>query len=597
MENASDRDSTSPVGQDAEQRETEVPSPERSVFTPEPEDQDAVSSAATGPTGPDPSPSPRKPKRKYRTSDKVRASSPANLTQARKAFVFTPARRAAAMKALEKANAAPAEKRNRFTQRRLLARYANLCLAHLKLGPPGQRSPTHIYNGTSCRHLEHSLKLAGEDKAKLEAHRNRFQRAFSPRDREEARLVRGMADSAWRLLRGLGVRARWEMRAVQYRLMLAINWRQSGRQPGPKLEPGDAREMAEGLLRDLGDVSGLCRLYEEQKRLRKRLEELFRAFLTHRMGAPSSFHWFTGQGARLPDFERMPDFALSNPYLWLKEAEKLAEQEAAGAKKLKEAKDWAGAGTEGARKKRDPAQGLSEEEKFLRHQILQATDFNDALDQAGLERLLELAFGIVDCRLTIDDCKTGTTKSSPPDSSSAQTKSTGEPVADAFQSAIGNRQSAMAGLAEALWERLVVFRKWRDREARELDEILEQASGPQGVETWEPQPPRNRVPKSGWPRELDDQSPHWQWRALAALLLAVFACDIEWLDEATVWAWGLHGALHRFLAWHYPDRTGFDSPEFQPESWLPPFWHPGQWGIYLRGQYASGGKAAGVRRG
>jgi len=177
MENASDRDSTSPVG------------------------QDAVPSAATEPTTPDPAPTPRKPKRKYRSSDKVRASSPANLNQGRKAYVFTPARKAASMKNLEKANAAPPEKRNRFTPRRQLAWYANLCLAHLKLGPPGQRSPTHIYNGTSCRHLEHSLALAGEDKAKLEAHRERFQRAFRPRDREGSRFVRGMADSAWRLLR------------------------------------------------------------------------------------------------------------------------------------------------------------------------------------------------------------------------------------------------------------------------------------------------------------------------------------------------------------------------------------------------------------
>ena len=113
-----------------------------------------------------------KPKRKYTVSERSKASSRANLGQARKApYIFTPAREAASMKALEKANAAPPEKRNRFTMLRLLARYANLCLAHLKLGPPGKRSPSHIYSGTSCRHLEHSVALAGEDKAALEAHR------------------------------------------------------------------------------------------------------------------------------------------------------------------------------------------------------------------------------------------------------------------------------------------------------------------------------------------------------------------------------------------------------------------------------------------
>jgi hypothetical protein len=101
----------------------------------------------------DSAPRQAKPKRKYTVSDKVRVASPANLKQARKKYVFTEARRAASMKALEKANAAPPEKRNRSTMLRLLARYANLCLAHLKLGPPGKRGLSHIYNGASCRHL------------------------------------------------------------------------------------------------------------------------------------------------------------------------------------------------------------------------------------------------------------------------------------------------------------------------------------------------------------------------------------------------------------------------------------------------------------
>jgi len=118
--------------------------------------------------------------------------------------------------------------RDSITPLRLLARYANLCLANLKLGPPGKRSPTHIRYGTSCRHLEHSLALAGENKAELEAHRERFQRAFRPRDQEESRLVRGMADAAWRVLRAYGVRFRWEMRAVQFRLMVLIGRRQAG---------------------------------------------------------------------------------------------------------------------------------------------------------------------------------------------------------------------------------------------------------------------------------------------------------------------------------------------------------------------------------
>ncbi|MGO9269651.1 MAG: hypothetical protein ACLQOO_05255, partial [Terriglobia bacterium] len=392
--------------------------------------------APSAANGPDPAPSPGKPKRKYRVSDKVRASSPANLKQARKAYVFTPAREAASMKNLEKANAAPPEKRNRFTERRLLARYANLCLAHLKLGPPGQRSPSHIHTGTSCRHLEHSLALAGEDKTKLDAHRDRFQRAFRPRDREERRFVRGMADDAWRLLRAFGGRFRWELRAVQYRLMLAINWRQSGK----KLEAEDARSIALQLLMNLGD---LTRMHEERQLLQKRLEQLLRAFLSHRMGSPSSFHFFTKEDSRLPDFEPLPDLALGNPFLSPGQARKLAAQEAAGAKELKPAKDWAGCGSEENRKKRNPARQLTEEEKFVRHQMLRATGYDDELDQAGLERMLEQAFGIDDCRLPIDDCKTVTTEPSVPGSASSTSQSTGGMPQDSFQSSIGNQQSAI----------------------------------------------------------------------------------------------------------------------------------------------------------
>jgi len=103
-----DRDSRSPVGQEAGQRGAEDQGPSAECSVPTPESRGQGSRAA------DPAPSPKKPKRKYRSSDKVRASSPANLNQARKAYVFTPARKAASMKNLEKANAAPPEKRNRL---------------------------------------------------------------------------------------------------------------------------------------------------------------------------------------------------------------------------------------------------------------------------------------------------------------------------------------------------------------------------------------------------------------------------------------------------------------------------------------------------
>jgi hypothetical protein len=585
----------------------------------------------------DSAPRQAKPKRKYTVSDKVRAASPANLKQARKKYVFTEARRAASMKALEKANAAPPEKRNRFTMLRLLARYANLCLAHLKLGPPGKRSPSHIYSGTSCRHLEHSVALAGEKKTELEAHRDRFQKAFRPRGREESRLVDGMADAAWRLLRLFGVRSRWEKRAVQFRLLLAIGHRQAGHQMGPE----DAVTMVHRLLTDLGNLFGV---YEEQRRLRKRLEELGRAFLSERMGAPSSFRFFMSAGSRLPDFENLPDFALSNPYLSPGEAQEAAEQEAAGATNLKDPREWAGQPEEdeswGVSSRRSAVGSTSvddwyedledkstfapishrEQKKFLLHRLLQASGFNDELDQAGFERLLALAFGIDDCQLENGNWKmeTGEDGNPPPVSdcpadeigsakiengedetqdSRAETTSGGRVSNFQFpvSSSADDGRPTLADVAAALWARLAMCPNWRESAARELDAALEQASGPEGVGSWQPKPPQN--PPKTYRQGAEDESPHWAWRALVALVLSVFGCDLEMMDQAGDLGDEVRWEFYHFLCWRYRTRDPFNGliPARPHEgSWS--YSMPGYAGRYLRSVYAKGVKVTTVRR-
>ncbi|HME01089.1 MAG TPA: hypothetical protein VKM93_27725 [Terriglobia bacterium] len=389
--------------------------------------------------------------------------------------------------------------------------------------------------------------------------------------------MRGMADAAWRLLRSFGVRSRWEMRAVQYRLLLAIARRQAGQKP----EPEEAVRMAQRLLVDLADFAGL---FEERRRLRERLEQLFRAFLSHRMGAPSSFHYFTAEDASLPDFEHLPDFALGNPFLEPGKARKAAAREAAGAKELKPAREWRAKVTGFG----DPARQMSDEEKFLRHQLLRAMGYDDTLDQEGLERLLARAFGITDCRLPIVDCKTDTTEPSPPSSTPAPAKPTGEPGADAFQSTIGNRQSTIPSVAATLWERLVLFRNWRDSEAQELDATLERASGPQGVETWDPKQPPGPPPSPWWEPGPEDRAPHWQWRALVALLLAVFAGDIIPLTKAGAFIERLKRVLYNFLVWHYQQRRGFTPVKPDPKYEPPVLFRAAAVGARIREKYAGG---------
>ena len=88
----------------------------------------------------------------------------------RPVYVWTPARQAASMKALEKANAAPPEKRNRFTLPRLLARFANLCLAHIKLGRPEAREMERLTRTMYNFLVRHYRQRAGFNSLKPDPH-------------------------------------------------------------------------------------------------------------------------------------------------------------------------------------------------------------------------------------------------------------------------------------------------------------------------------------------------------------------------------------------------------------------------------------------
>jgi len=154
------------------------------------------------------------------------------------------------------------------------------------------------------------------------------------------------------------------------------------------------------------------------------------------------------------------------------------------------------------------------------------------------------------------------------------------------QSTIDNRQSAIPKVAATLWERLVLFRNWHDSEARELDETLERASGPQGVETWDPKPPHLAPP--WWVPGPEDLAPHWQWRALAALLLAVFAGEIIPLTQAAAFTERLKRVLYNFLVWHYQQRRGFNRVKPDPNYKAPMLFRATVIGARIREKYAGG---------
>jgi len=127
-----------------------------------------------------------------------------------------------------------------------------------------------------------------------------------------------------------------------------------------------------------------------------------------------------------------------------------------------------------------------------------------------------------------------------------------------------------------LWERLTLFRRAREREARELEETLERASGPPGVKTWKPKLPPLTPP--GHRPSREERSPHWQWRALGALVLAAFALDIIPLAQAGAWTEKAKRTIYNFLVRHYRRRAGFNLLKPDPHYEPPALYRAGQQG-------------------
>src|SRR2546427_10045977 len=130
----------------------------------------------------------------------------------RRPYTVTAKVLAACRRNLEKANAVPKSHRYRPTPRRLAACRRNLEKAHATLRAGGSHSPAY---GTSFRHglycvlLGRSLELAGESREDFREHIELFDRALAPRDHEETRLVRAIAQTAWRRRRACRGHGRW----------------------------------------------------------------------------------------------------------------------------------------------------------------------------------------------------------------------------------------------------------------------------------------------------------------------------------------------------------------------------------------------------
>src|SRR2546425_4445081 len=464
---------------------------------------------------------------------------------------------------LQKANAVPKSHRYRPTPRRLAACRRNLEKAHATLRTAlqsslrapgraaGNRSPAY---GTSFRHglycvlLGRSLELAGESREDFREHIELFDHAFAPRDHEEARLVRAIAETAWRRLRAFRGQARWERLPIQYRLAEA----------GEKPRAGDPAARDEALAWEL--VAILARddaLMGWLGRLDHRMKRLCRVLVEKRSGESAEF------SARPRDTAlfSLPLAALSNPFL---APSRIARALEPPPDQIKPVNEWGWRGAEEIRASRelpdDPLPGEARELDYglvRRGREIEASGEHDGL--AAYERLFERAFGV------------------------EATEPAGAAEGGAGAVPLGTTSPLrLKALARLAWERVEVYRREAEQEQENLKRLLAAAAatrcrvpshGPaecdhplpegEGVTGFEvgatSRPagsPVLQAPQAGDnPPEADSAAD--RTLRLIVKLLAVFGSDLEALDSANRLYERLRRGFYRLLVGRYGDPARF----------------------------------------
>jgi len=438
---------------------------------------------------PDPVSSP-KPKRKYTVSEKSRAASLRNLALANQAphwlkYRLSERRVAHCYKALEKAVA----EMRRFDS------------PHYGVG---------FKRGTYCASLTRSLALAGETREEYEAHLERMRKAFAPLSERQRKLVLAAAQAVWRRLRVFGGQGRWELYAVASILgeLIAEREAEAERRAAAgrveKLEPlhpdddpfGSERAVRLGI--DLILLLQEDGVEKEAGRLNRRIQLLLEALGE----APEDGTLGEAAGAGSEEMDNETWAAVNgNPLEGVAQAAATLKQDR---QPLKDPSRWRNAPGTGESAGEDGGSGpevkeKEEKEKKRKSDPHPCEKAAELAQRGGLMRLLhrqgvnnpefsrlegpegkavwidlwQRAFGIDPAlrdRLTIDDCKTFATPLSAP--GSAPSKRAGRP-GEAFQSAIGNRQSSILEVAEITWERIQMHLQHREKEAAKVKEVLE----------------------------------------------------------------------------------------------------------------------------
>jgi len=172
-----------------------------------------------------------------------------------------------------------------LTPRRLAAARANLQKAWVasrakKAARPLR--PSALKHGFYSLDLRQSVVLLGEDVREYDTHLRRFEDALLPQNDRERRIVRRLAEAAWRLIRGYHARAQAQTRKLRKALERVA--------PHTPLDPFQTKVLAVFLVKMFSDEHYVLNCVT---RLRNQFERLFRLLLIERTGSDQGFRIFS----------------------------------------------------------------------------------------------------------------------------------------------------------------------------------------------------------------------------------------------------------------------------------------------------------------
>jgi hypothetical protein len=227
-------------------------------------------------------------------------------------YPFTLRRLTANRANLARANAVAEHIRYRPTRRRRAAALTNLAKAHAAR----EAGRGRLRHGLYCRFLGTSLRRAGDSLADFRRHSRLFERAFGVRPgpggrnsaaselaaAEDRRLVRALAETAWRRLRAFRLLAQLEARHLARALT---------RPRPPYAGPPTTAETRRLALELVGIFSEHVPLIHHTYRFDKRIERLLRVLLERR-GLPG-FRWSSQRRGNDSRLLQAPSDLANNP--------------------------------------------------------------------------------------------------------------------------------------------------------------------------------------------------------------------------------------------------------------------------------------------